>query len=936
MMSIIHSCGLKKAFFLGPILILIFFVSLFSCDLSALIGKGNGNSAPSAPSSVAATAGNAQIIISWPTVSDANAYNIYWATTSSFTITGSCTKITGATSPYAHIGLSGGTTYYYYVTAVGSGGESSPSSQVSATPIIIPTPTGVVATPGNTQVTLSWTGVTGALCYNIYWATTSGFTVTESLRISTTKTKFSTVYTVGTKAISGAKDISGNGTQTTTSGTQIPGIQSPYTQTGLTNGTTYYYVVTAVTTAGESSPSIQVNCTPSATAPIAGPTGVTAAPGNTQVTISWTGVSGATSYNIYWATTSGFATSAGTKVPGVTSPYTVTGLANGTTYYFVVTAVESAGESSPSSQVNAIPAPSAQAGPIGVTATAGNAQITISWMPVAGAISYNLYWSTTSGVTTSSGTKIAGITSPYTHTGLTNGTTYYYVVTVITAAGESSPSSQVDAISGGVASLIVSFAFLTSNNSALTQNYTATIAPPNVSIEVPDSIIQNQTPLTATVTMQSGYTLTSPTGAFYPSNGMSLSILNTSTNVVSTYTLLVSVDPGTLAFLNISTPFYINSGGSTIAFTAPQYTLSPSGNTYTVTLNTDSFSLPYPAYAVQNIITSRPVGFSSVSVPYGSFTTNLAAAQAGAVCPYTVTVQSSNRSYTNTYTVQAARTKSNVVSITDVSVTYSYVYYYAITQAYSDGTLSNFLNSAWSQQGNDTEQDTYPLSLSNDWETWWVSFDRSGAGSISNQQVFFTNQGWSGQYSNQVDYLNITTPGGTINSNNSSLNGLLAAPQYGYTVVGSPVTVDYGTSLTISSSVSAPGVGNSMSGLSPTLSVSGSITASTSVSGTEEYTGVASTARSFSVPVTQTTSYAGQSWPSFSSIVVEFPHYNTINQIAPTSYVSSWTQTVSGDGNNWVITLYIAPTLSHWTGKVCQMTLAAETGTTSIFTVAVD
>lgn len=45
------------------------------------------------------------------------------------------------------------------------------------------------------------------------------------------------------------------------------------------------------------------------------------------------------------------------------------------------------------------------------------------------AIQFNIYWDTSPGVTKETGTKIANVTSPYDHTGLTNGTTYYYVVT---------------------------------------------------------------------------------------------------------------------------------------------------------------------------------------------------------------------------------------------------------------------------------------------------------------------------------------------------------------------------------------------------------------------------------------------------------------------------------------------------------------------------
>jgi len=83
---------------------------------------------------------------------------------------------------------------------------------------------------------------------------------------------------------------------------------------------------------------------------------------------------------------------------------------------------------------------SAPSAPTGVSATAADSQVTISWSSVSGATSYNIYWSTTSGVTKTTGTKITNATSPYSHTGLTNGTTYYYVVTAVNGYGESSES----------------------------------------------------------------------------------------------------------------------------------------------------------------------------------------------------------------------------------------------------------------------------------------------------------------------------------------------------------------------------------------------------------------------------------------------------------------------------------------------------------------
>lgn len=84
--------------------------------------------------------------------------------------------------------------------------------------------------------------------------------------------------------------------------------------------------------------------------------------------------------------------------------------------------------------------------PTGVTATPGDGQVTISWSPVSGATSYNIYWSTYSVINPpSSGTLISNVTSPYTQSGLYNGTTYYYVVTAVNGSGESAPSTEVNA-----------------------------------------------------------------------------------------------------------------------------------------------------------------------------------------------------------------------------------------------------------------------------------------------------------------------------------------------------------------------------------------------------------------------------------------------------------------------------------------------------------
>ncbi len=360
---------------------------------------------PSAPTGVNAAAGDRQITISWNAVAGATSYNIY-SSMSPGVSKAAGTKIAnvGITS-YTHTGIDNGRTYYYVVTAQNALGESSESMQVFAMPGAPPSaPTGVTATPGDRQVIISWNSVSGATGYYIYGSTFPN--VSKSFYM---ERRLAT---------------------------------SPFTHTGITNGTTYYYVVTAINSYGESTESSPVSATPGV--PPSAPTGVSAAGGNTQVTITWGSVAGATSYNIYWRTSPGVNKSNGTKIPGVTSPYIHMGRINGTTYYYVVTAVNGYGESAESTQVSATPGAPPSA-PSGVSAAGGDTQVTITWGSVARATSYNIYWRTTPGVNKSNGTKIPGITSPYIHTGRTNGTTYYYVVTAVNSYGESAESAQVSA-----------------------------------------------------------------------------------------------------------------------------------------------------------------------------------------------------------------------------------------------------------------------------------------------------------------------------------------------------------------------------------------------------------------------------------------------------------------------------------------------------------
>ncbi len=366
---------------------------------------------PQAPTGVSASPGDTQVTLTWSAVDGATGYNIYWAESEGVTIELG-TQIAGATSPYVHTGLTNETTYYYVVTAENANGESIESNEVlaipSATCVPPPAPSGVAASPQDGQAQISWSPVDGAISYNIYWAQTTG--VTQE------------------------------------TGTQIAGVTSPYIHTSLTNGTTYYYIVTAVG-CDESADSSENDATPSDTgAPPGAPSVVSADPGDSQATIFWDPVGGATSYNIYWSTTTGVTTGTGTLIEGVISPYIHTSLTNGTTYYYIVTALNFYGEGTASSEFSATPDAVPPEAPTNLTVFSGDGQITVGWSAVAAATAYNIYWSTTPGVTTATGTQIADVTNPYTHTGLTNGTTYYAVVTAVNASGESVESAEVSAI----------------------------------------------------------------------------------------------------------------------------------------------------------------------------------------------------------------------------------------------------------------------------------------------------------------------------------------------------------------------------------------------------------------------------------------------------------------------------------------------------------
>ncbi len=94
-------------------------------------------------------------------------------------------------------------------------------------------------------------------------------------------------------------------------------------------------------------------------------------------------------------------------------------------------------------------APNELAIPQNVQAVAGNGEIVLSWSEAGGATGYNVYWGLSAGIhpdTAASYDGVSiGVSSPYTITGLTNGTVYYLVITATAGSLESGPSTELSA-----------------------------------------------------------------------------------------------------------------------------------------------------------------------------------------------------------------------------------------------------------------------------------------------------------------------------------------------------------------------------------------------------------------------------------------------------------------------------------------------------------
>jgi len=477
-------------------------------------GGGGGCSGVTllSPTNLTALGGNVSVSLHWFAASGASNYNVKRSLVSGGPYVTVAANI--ATTSYTDPNLNNGTAYYYVVTAnYACGGESAPSNEATATPQLTPpaAPAYLTATPGNTRVLLSWPSSGGATGYNV---------------------KRSPSYS-GTYA---------------TIAVNVSGLS--YNDTGRTNGTTYYYVVTALNTAGEGPPSSVAYATPepsdftlsaspaslsalpgggasstlqvNALYDFSGTVGltVTGAPSGVTASLSPTSVVGGgtstltvtlggsvppnTSYVLMVTATSGSLSHAVTvplavpdfglavsptarSVPqgharrvgvivtslngfGSAISLTVSGLPAGVTASFGPNPVNGGGLSVLSLSAGAgaapgtygltvtgtsgllthnaglsltIPSTAPPAAPASLTATPGDTAIFLAWIPSPGATSYNVYRGTSASG--EAFTPVAtGVTKPgYVDVGLTNDTTYFYVVTAVAGGSESDTSNEV-------------------------------------------------------------------------------------------------------------------------------------------------------------------------------------------------------------------------------------------------------------------------------------------------------------------------------------------------------------------------------------------------------------------------------------------------------------------------------------------------------------
>jgi hypothetical protein len=458
--------------------------------------------APSTPTNLAVTAGLNELVLTWTaSTGTLDNYKIYVGDTSESEVWLADT-VGSVTVTYTHTPLLDGVTKFYKVSAIFGTEESGLSNEDYGTTYSLPgAPTGLIALGGLNEIDLAWTAPasTGGVAidyYNVYVGTvvigTAAFLTYYDLLLGDGVSKTYTVSAVNVVG-EGAASPSANATTFdvpdaptalavgrgiyelyltwvepvgmggtplteyriyTQSGTLLLATVGTtvlaYTATGLGDGVTEDYEVSAVNIVGEGVHSTGSEATTWNVPSV--PQNLTAVGGVRVINLAWDapasdGGTSLLSYNIY-TEVGGISNIQGSTAAGVrTYADNYDGLGNGQTRYYHVSAINGAGESvqtgTESGTTFSLPGV-----PTGLTLEPGDGQVYIStWVaPVStggSAITgYKIYRGTTALVITTLVNTVSATIAPYLNSGLTNGVTYYYKISAVTAVGEGAKSAE--------------------------------------------------------------------------------------------------------------------------------------------------------------------------------------------------------------------------------------------------------------------------------------------------------------------------------------------------------------------------------------------------------------------------------------------------------------------------------------------------------------
>ena len=386
--------------------------------------------APLKPTSLSASAGNAQGTISWSNGGDGGSAITRWQyrtrTGTNWSGWSNIANSGANTTSVTLTGLTNGTLHRVQVRAVNAVGNGATSDSVSFTPSGPPLkPTSLSTSEGDGQGTVHWTS-----------GGNGGSAITSwQYRIKE-----------GTGSYGSWTTITNSGSSTTS-----------VTLTGLSNGTPHTVQIRAVNTNGAGPASDEISFTPVApdTAPLK-PSAISASEGDGQGTISWTsgGDGGSTITRWQYRIRTGSSWGAWTNIANSgssTTSLTLTGLTNGTLHRVQIRAVNAIGNGEASETVSFTPATTATVPkkPLSPSASRGNAQGTISWTSGGDGGSTITRWQYRIKAGTGSyggWTNIANSgssTTSVTLTGLTNGTSYSVRVRAVNAIGNGAQSDEV-------------------------------------------------------------------------------------------------------------------------------------------------------------------------------------------------------------------------------------------------------------------------------------------------------------------------------------------------------------------------------------------------------------------------------------------------------------------------------------------------------------